>query len=157
MLAEQKRPDAIVLDVRLPGIDGLTAMGKLQSRCGDVPIIVITAYGESEHGGPGRAQRRFRVSGQAVRPAGGPASDRAGPAEAARRLGRPGTPVAIERSLALPPAIQEVFKRIAMVAPSEACVHLEGKAAPARNSSPARFTATAGGRRGRSWRSTWPR
>ena len=36
VLAEQKKPDAIVLDVRLPGMDGLTAMGRLREQVGDV-------------------------------------------------------------------------------------------------------------------------
>lgn len=40
------RPDVIVLDVRLPGMDGLTAIEHLRTRAGDVPIIVITAYGD---------------------------------------------------------------------------------------------------------------
>ncbi len=43
--AERKSPDLIVLDVRLPGMDGLTAMDHLQRRAGPVPIVVITAFG----------------------------------------------------------------------------------------------------------------
>ncbi len=39
-------PDVIVLDVRLPGMDGLTAMQHFRSLLGPVPIIVITAFGE---------------------------------------------------------------------------------------------------------------
>ncbi len=42
------RPDVIVLDVRLPGMDGLTAMGRIREHVGDVPIIVMTAYGDLE-------------------------------------------------------------------------------------------------------------
>ena len=37
--------DAVVLDVRLPGTDGLTAMKELQARIGSAPIIIITAFG----------------------------------------------------------------------------------------------------------------
>ena len=39
------RPDLIVLDVRLPGMDGLTAMSKFREVAGAVPIVVITAFG----------------------------------------------------------------------------------------------------------------
>ncbi len=45
MVAETK-PEVIVLDVRLPGMDGLTAIGEFRERIGQVPIIVMTAYGD---------------------------------------------------------------------------------------------------------------
>ncbi len=38
--------DAMLLDVRLPGMDGLTAIAHLRQHVGDIPIIVITAYGD---------------------------------------------------------------------------------------------------------------
>lgn len=41
-------PDAIVLDVRLPGMDGLSAMSKLKKASGSAPIIVMTAFGNLE-------------------------------------------------------------------------------------------------------------
>ncbi len=37
-----------MLDVRLPGVDGLTAMGAFRDRIGPAPIIVITAFGNLE-------------------------------------------------------------------------------------------------------------
>ena len=35
-------PDVILLDIRLPGIDGLSAMSQLRTRGGKVPIILMT-------------------------------------------------------------------------------------------------------------------
>ncbi|MCE9546440.1 MAG: response regulator, partial [Planctomycetia bacterium] len=46
LLAEQHPPDAIVLDVRLPGMTGLEAMQHFRQRAGQVPIVVVTAYGD---------------------------------------------------------------------------------------------------------------
>src|SRR5271166_4036279 len=42
----KSRPDVIMLDVRLPGMDGLEAMEHFQKAAPDVPIVVMTAYGE---------------------------------------------------------------------------------------------------------------
>jgi DNA-binding NtrC family response regulator len=45
-LAEQGcRPDAVMLDVRLPGMDGLTALRRIQNDTGGKPVIVMTAFG----------------------------------------------------------------------------------------------------------------
>src|SRR5271166_6041073 len=43
--AGQHKPDAVVLDVRLPGLDGLTALGKFKQMAPLAPVIVITAFG----------------------------------------------------------------------------------------------------------------
>src|SRR5579872_1690517 len=39
------RPDVVVMDVRLPGIDGLSALGQLRERIGATPVVVVTAFG----------------------------------------------------------------------------------------------------------------
>jgi len=122
------RPDVIVLDVRLPGMDGLEAIAHFRDRLGSVPIIVITAYGE------------LPTAVKAVRSGAFDYLTKPFDLAVAQR--------AIERALAspapspgeMPPpspgedqlvgtssAMQEVFKRIALVAASDACVHLRGE------------------------------
>src|ERR671933_2068388 len=44
-LAAKLQPDAVILDVRLPGMDGLAALGRLRALTGDAPVIVVTAFG----------------------------------------------------------------------------------------------------------------
>ena len=44
-MAERLEPDVIVMDVRLPGIDGLQAMQRFRSKSVSVPIIIMTAFG----------------------------------------------------------------------------------------------------------------
>jgi DNA-binding NtrC family response regulator len=44
-LVEQQHPDAVFLDIRMPGMDGLAALKAIQSRAPGLPVIVMTAYG----------------------------------------------------------------------------------------------------------------
>ena len=44
----ERRPDVLLLDVQLPTDDGLTLLGELRGRLGDVPAIVMTAFGSLE-------------------------------------------------------------------------------------------------------------
>jgi CheY-like chemotaxis protein len=46
-LAQRDRPDAIILDVMMPDIDGLTTLERLRSEpiASDIPVILLTARG----------------------------------------------------------------------------------------------------------------
>ena len=43
-LAEETRPDAVVMDVRMPAMDGLTATRAIKERWPDVRVVVLTMY-----------------------------------------------------------------------------------------------------------------
>ena len=45
-LASSSKFDAVVLDVRLPGMDGLTALPWLREKLGNAPVVVMTAFGD---------------------------------------------------------------------------------------------------------------
>ncbi len=128
-LLGQQTPDAIILDVRLPGMDGLTALPRLRQMAGDVPVIVITAFGNlptavqaMEGGAFDYLPKPFDLD-QALE-----AVERA----LARR------PPTQQEEAALPavepeeivgrgPAMQAVFKRIALVAAQPSCVLISGE------------------------------
>jgi two-component system phosphate regulon response regulator OmpR len=40
---ERERPDLIVLDLMMPGVDGLTALRQLRASGDDIPVIMLTA------------------------------------------------------------------------------------------------------------------
>ena len=54
---EEGEPDAILTDIRMPGIDGLELLDRLQVKQPDLPIIIMTAHSDLEsavsafHGG----------------------------------------------------------------------------------------------------------
>lgn len=45
-LIDATRPDVVLLDLRLPGMDGLTASRELQSRAPGSKVVILTAYAD---------------------------------------------------------------------------------------------------------------
>jgi two-component system, NtrC family, nitrogen regulation response regulator GlnG len=123
-------PDVILLDVRLPGMDGLTAIDQIRRRIGDVPIVIMTAHGDLAVAVEAVRKGAFDYL---VKPFELHVAERALSRAIARRDGREGpapdsSPSAAEdRIIGSSRAMREVFKRIAVVAPSGACVHLRGE------------------------------
>ncbi len=48
-IATVNRPDVIFLDIRMPGVDGLTALKEIKRKLPNTPVIMLTAYGDAEH------------------------------------------------------------------------------------------------------------
>ena len=47
-ILNQFLPELVLLDIRLPGMNGITAMGKILESQPDLPVIVMTAYGDTQ-------------------------------------------------------------------------------------------------------------
>ena len=45
-VAAKQPPDLVLMDVRMPGLDGMTALERLKQRHPHLPVIMLTAYGE---------------------------------------------------------------------------------------------------------------
>lgn len=129
-LASATSFDAVVLDVRLPGADGLSALPRLRERVGSAPIVVMTAFGDLETAVKAVAAEAFdylvkpfdldHVSAVVRR------------ALEASRSPRPGSGSAAptadgEALIGSSPAMQELFKAIAMVAPADVPVLITGE------------------------------
>ena len=44
---DHQRPDLVVLDLMMPGVDGLTALRRLRDDGDDLPVLMLTAKGEA--------------------------------------------------------------------------------------------------------------
>ena len=128
--AARESIDLAIVDVRLPGIDGLSLMRQLQAEGKDFPFIVITAYGDLgtavnaiQNGAFDYIAKPFDIvtveramsSALALRSA---TSSAAEPVDQSRLQ---------QRIVGSSPPLQEVFKQVAMVSSTEASVHLFGE------------------------------
>src|SRR6186997_2045456 len=46
VLAERRRPHVVIMDVRMPGMDGIAAAAKLRAAAPDVAVLLFTAHAE---------------------------------------------------------------------------------------------------------------
>jgi two-component system nitrogen regulation response regulator GlnG len=121
-------PDAILLDVRLGTRDGLAALPDLRKVAGDVPVVVMTAFGDLDTavravqaGAVDYLLKPFdleKVSHVVARVL----ADRAAPAAASE----PTAPPPPGQIVGSSPPMQEVFKQIALVAPTDLPVLITG-------------------------------
>lgn len=126
-LLRQWPAEVLILDIRLPGMDGLTALGVVHKHYPTIPIIIVTAHGNlstAVHAIEGGAfdylTKPFDLS--QARDAVQRALASRVPAPAPTSESQP-TDELVGRSLAM----QAVFKRIALVAPTDACVLITGE------------------------------
>lgn len=126
-IARRQRLDLVLLDVRLPGMDGVAALPRLKELAPAAPVVVMTAHGDLStavdvvrNGAFDYVAKPFdlaqieRVIERSLAEMPAITAPQAVSADADGIIGR--TPV-----------MQEVFKRIALVAPSNACVMLGGE------------------------------
>lgn len=126
-VAEEQRPDIVVLDVRLPGMDGISAIDAIREHASDAPIIVMTAYGDLQTAVA--AVQKGAVE-YLVKPFGLDEMERvlARAVETRQRTSDPKRdPIALDGFVGSTNAMQEVFKRIALAAASDATVLLCGE------------------------------
>jgi two-component system nitrogen regulation response regulator GlnG len=129
VLAGKECPDAIFLDVRLPGLDGLNALGRFRELSPDAPVIIMTAFGNLttavravEGGAFDYLAKPFDLD-QALEAVTRALQPRSLASVAPAANGEPADEEIIGRSQAM----QVVFKRIALVAARDSCVLLTGE------------------------------
>jgi DNA-binding NtrC family response regulator len=128
-LAARHVPDAVVMDVRLPGRDGLSTIGELRRQVADAPIIIMTAFGSLDTAVGAINQGAFDYLAKPF--------DLEQAAETVRRALRRRQPspqledqvarTTEEAFIGSSPAMQAVYKLIALAAPSSVPVLITGQ------------------------------
>ena len=124
------QPEAIITDIRMPGMDGLALLKRLQETCPELPVIIMTAHSDLEsavsafHGGAFEyLPKPFDVDEAVDR------VQRACSQARNLRMGREPSPI-VERTpeiIGAAPTMQEVFRAIARLARSHITVLINGE------------------------------
>ncbi len=125
---DRKRPDVIVSDIRMPGMDGLSLLDRIRASDADLPVIIMTAHSDLEsavsafHGGAFEyLPKPFDVD-EAVEQVRRACRHRQPPGEA-QGASAPRAPELIGEA----PAMQEVFRAIGRLARSNITVLINGE------------------------------
>ncbi len=129
-LATRHMPDVVILDVRLPKEDGISALPKFLKATGNAPVIVITAFGDLEtavaavkNGASDYLTKPFKLDDalRVCRAAFEKSTQRSVPTATG--------PMALGQSVLIgsSPAMQQVFRQIALVADSDLSVLVTGE------------------------------
>jgi two-component system nitrogen regulation response regulator GlnG len=130
-LASTNVPDAMILDIRLPGIDGLSAIPRFRQQLGPAPIIIMTAFGNLD-----TAVRSVEAGAfdYLVKPfdldQAGAVVSRALEAHNSRRRGQTvacDSPTDDEPLIGSSRPMQELFKSISLVAPTDVPILITGE------------------------------
>ena len=130
VLAKQHNPAMVILDVRLPQEDGITALPKFMRATNNAPIVIITAFGDLEtaiaavrNGATDYLTKPFKLD-DALR-----TCRNALQKSARRSVPKPAEPMTPDDAILVgtSPAMQQVFRQIALVADSDLSVLITGE------------------------------
>jgi DNA-binding NtrC family response regulator len=148
-LAERERPRLVFLDLKMPGLDGLEVLRRLNERQPDLPVVLMTAYGTVDTAMAAMRLKAFDYLGKPVELA----QLRKVLARALHRpqdAAEPSVPAPLpgETLIGSSAAMQEIFKLMSLLTSNELTVLVSGESGAGKELV-ARGIHTHGARRGR--------
>jgi DNA-binding NarL/FixJ family response regulator len=83
------QPDVVLLDVRMPGLDGIECLKRIRSQGHDVPVVIVSSYVDDAHVQAAKAAGATAYVGKTIDPAVLPEIVRAAAAGAEFSVARP--------------------------------------------------------------------
>jgi len=128
-LVRREQPDAVFLDVRMPGMDGLEALARIRAERPELPVIVMTAYGTMDTAMTAVRQGAFDYLGKPVelpqlRTLLQRALHRPQPAVTASETDSPTAPQLL---VGQSPAMQEIYKLMGLLTQNDLTVLVTGE------------------------------
>lgn len=125
-LKANRRPDVILMDVRLPGMNGLDALATLKQSDADIPVIMMTAFGSLSTAVEAIDRGAFDYLTKPVDLDRAIATVKQALAVSNASASKP-VPVSSELIIGRSAGMQEVFRRIALVAELDLPVLITGE------------------------------
>jgi len=125
------RPDLVIMDVRMPGMDGLTALARMKALDPATPVIIMTAHGSTDtaieavnKGAFDYILKPFDIPEMLALIAQALDAGRRARGRGPQAVRAPGTPVSL---VGQSRAMREVYKQLGRVAATDATVLVQGE------------------------------
>ncbi len=149
--AKQRPIDLVMMDVRLPGRDGISAIAELKSLIGDIPVLIMTAFGDLDTAVRAVEEGSFDYLIKPFDLDFAIGSVNAALEHCSRRRPVPKKDAAGDdpfRIVGSSREMQEIYRKIALAAPSEAPVLITGESGTGKELVARAIHAHSGRRRG---------
>lgn len=124
---QREQPSAVVCDIRMPGIDGLTLLGKLHEKYPELPVIIMTAHSDLDSAVSAYQSGAFEYLPKPFDVDEAVAVTQRALNHANDNIVQPPSPVSSAEIIGEAPAMQEVFRAIGRLSQSNITVLINGQ------------------------------